>query len=86
MPLDRIDQYLEEHVAFLKEQYAAEHFLASGPKVPRTGGVILSNLKDRAVLLEILKKDPFQMHDLADYRITDFIPRMVAKELEFLRD
>lgn len=40
--LEQIDAYLAEHVAFLKEQYAQGHFLASGRKVPRTGGIILA--------------------------------------------
>ncbi|MEM1217754.1 MAG: YciI family protein [Bacteroidota bacterium] len=86
VPLDQIDQYLEEHVAFLQRQYAAKHFLASGPKVPRNGGIILSNVPDQDTLLDILKEDPFQIHDLAEYRILQFIPRMVAKELAFLVD
>ena len=40
--LEAIDQHLEAHVAFLKEQYAKGLFIASGRKVPRSGGVILA--------------------------------------------
>ena len=44
VPLDRIDEELNNHVEFLKEQYALGNFQASGRKVPRTGGNnIISN-------------------------------------------
>lgn len=37
-PLSEVDQHLEAHVAYLKQQYGDGHFIASGRKVPRTGG------------------------------------------------
>ena len=48
--LQQIDKELNNHVRYLKAQYAAGNFLASGRKVPRTGGVILSQMKDRIEL------------------------------------
>ena len=41
-PLNEIDAHLEAHRRFLDEGYAAGYFLVSGPRVPRTGGVILA--------------------------------------------
>ncbi|MEJ8555185.1 YciI family protein [Tepidibacter sp. Z1-5] len=35
--LDIVESYLQEHVDYLKEQYAKGFFIASGRKVPRTG-------------------------------------------------
>ncbi|MEM1119399.1 MAG: YciI family protein [Bacteroidota bacterium] len=84
--LKRVDEYLEEHVNYLKEQYENDMFIASGRKVPRTGGVILSKTDDRKKLLEILEKDPFKINDLANYNITEFIPSMTSKMFENLKE
>ena len=84
VPLSLVDQHLEAHVTYLKEQYAAGHFLASGKKVPRTGGMILARAADRNSIDEILKQDPFYQHQLADYQITEFVPGMAVEQLQFL--
>lgn len=74
-PLNAIEIQLEAHRSFLDEQYANEVFLASGPKNPRDGGVILvSGRVSRAELDAILARDPFYQHGLAAYRITEFAP------------
>lgn len=39
---EKIEPELDAHVEFLEENYASGHFIASGPKVPRTGGVIVA--------------------------------------------
>ena len=41
-PLAETDALIPAHIAWLERQYAAGHFLASGRRVPRVGGVILS--------------------------------------------
>ena len=41
-PLAEIDRLMDDHVAWLKGHYAAGLFIASGRRVPRTGGVILA--------------------------------------------
>ncbi|MDW7694696.1 YciI family protein [Flammeovirgaceae bacterium SG7u.111] len=84
VPIERVEEELANHVSYLKEQYALGTFHASGRKVPRTGGVILSQLKDKEQQQEALEKDPFYIHELADYSITEFIPTMTSKELECL--
>ena len=84
--LSKIDKYLDEHIEYLKQQYANDKFVASGKKIPRTGGVILSQLKDKNHLLEILEQDPFKINDLAEYEIVEFIPSMTSKGFEILKD
>lgn len=73
-PIETVDQYLASHRSFLEEGYKKDFFIASGPKNPRTGGIILSQLTDRSQLEAILKNDPFQLHDVADYAIVEFEP------------
>lgn len=83
-PLEEVEKHLEAHVEYLKKQYAANSFIASGRKVPRTGGVILSKLEDRDTLEKILEEDPFKIHGIADYEIIEFIPTMMEKGYENL--
>lgn len=82
--LEAIDKELNNHIAFLKEQYAQGHFLASGRKIPRTGGIILATTKDKEELNKILEQDPFKQNNLADYEVTEFIPTMTNENLKFL--
>jgi uncharacterized protein YciI len=85
-PLEEVDALIEEHVAYLKEQYALGSFLASGRKVPRTGGVILARGASREEIETIINLDPFYRHGVAEYEITEFSPAMTSQELEFLRE
>ena len=84
VPLETVDRFLEQHVAYLNEQYQLGNFHAFGRKVPRDGGVILSLVSDKNELLQILAKDPFKMNDLADYELTEFMPSKTCDELAFL--
>lgn len=72
--LELIDQYLAEHRVFLDHGYKNNYFITSGPKNPRTGGIIISQLTDIKQLEDILNKDPFKIHDIADYKIIEFMP------------
>lgn len=85
VPLEKVDHYLEAHIEYLKVQYAAGNFIASGRKVPRTGGVILSNLKDKSTLQEVLNQDPFSINDLAEYDVIEFVPSMTSEAFEILK-
>ena len=79
--LDDISLHLDEHVTFLEQNYAAGHFIASGPKVPRTGGVIIATAETRTSLEGLIETDPFKKHDLARYTVTEFLPSMMAEKL-----
>ncbi|MTI40749.1 YciI family protein [Fulvivirga lutimaris] len=82
--LEKVDQHLTAHVEFLNEQYELGNFIASGPKVPRTGGIILSNVDSRSELEKIIEKDPFKINGLAGYELIEFIPSKTSDELKFL--
>ena len=85
-PLDTVDRHLPEHKDFLLEQYAKGVFIASGRKIPRTGGIILARAESRKELLMILEKDPFIKDGIADYEITQFAPSLIAEGLEALKE
>ena len=44
-PLDEVEEFLEKHIDFLNQYYTKGHFIASGRKNPRTGGIILMRAK-----------------------------------------
>ncbi len=83
-PLSAIDVHVEEHRRFLDRHYAAGNFLASGAKIPRTGGVILAHRLSRAELDAVLAEDPFKRERLADYEVIEFRPSKFAPGLESL--
>ena len=80
--LARIDARLREHMGFLKMHYASGHFLVSGRKIPRDGGIILAVGKDREEVEVIAQQDPFVMHDLADVRVIEFRASQRAENVQ----
>lgn len=82
--LEKVDQFLNAHIEFLNEQYELGHFLASGRKIPRTGGIILSKVENKSKLEKIIEKDPFKINELADYELIEFVPSKTCDELKFL--
>jgi uncharacterized protein YciI len=73
--LSRIDALLDAHMKFIDAQYDAGLFLASGPKAPRVGGIILAKGSDLGAIKVVLREDPFMIEGVADYSITAFLPR-----------
>ncbi|HEX6364416.1 MAG TPA: YciI family protein [Albitalea sp.] len=84
-PLDEIDALMQPHVAWLRRHYASGLFIASGRRVPRTGGVILARSGDRAALDRALADDPFVTHHAASVEVIEFTPSMTARGAEALK-
>jgi uncharacterized protein YciI len=70
--LAEIDANMAAHVHFLNKYYAAGHFLVSGRKIPRDGGIIVAMAKSRPQIEAIIREDPFIERGLADFRIIQF--------------
>ena len=82
VPLAEIDAHMAAHVKFLKKYYASGHFLVSGRKIPREGGIILAVGKTRQEIEAIVKEDPFHKHGLADFRIIEFRASQKAGDIQ----
>jgi uncharacterized protein YciI len=80
--LVEIDAHMAAHVNFLKKHYAAGHFLVSGRKIPRDGGIILAVGKSRADIQAIVEEDPFHKLGLADFRIIEFRASQRADDIQ----
>ena len=79
--LSQIDAAMKPHVAWIRRQYAAGTFIASGRKVPRDGGIILATSSDRAALEATVREDPFVARGLADVRLIEFRASQRADDL-----
>ena len=73
-PLDAVDALLPEHRLWLSEQFASGRFLASGPQVPREGGVVIARAESREELLAVIATDPFHRAGIATYSVVEFRP------------
>ena len=82
--MSEVDKYLEAHIEYLNKYYELGIFIASGRKVPRTGGIILAQAESRSELETILNNDPFKINNLANYELTEFVPTKTIPELAFL--
>ena len=82
---EEADRHMEAHIAWVKEGYDKGWFIASGRKVPRTGGLILAKGCERAEMEAFVAADPFAVHGIADYEITEVALTTVADGLEGLR-
>ena len=80
--MSEVERFLEPHRAFLDQHMARGVLIASGPKVPRDGGVILANGISRAELEELIKQDPFWIQEIAHFRITEFTVTKQAAQIK----
>jgi uncharacterized protein YciI len=72
-PIEDIEAKTVEHREWLDIHVASGLIIAAGPMVPRTGGILVVRGGGAKEDLEaLLKDDPFQIHGLADYKITEF--------------
>ena len=81
-PLTQVDAQMKPHMAFLNKHYASGHFLVSGRKIPRDGGIILAVGKSREEIEAIAAQDPFCQKGLADFRVIEFRVSQRAEDVE----
>jgi uncharacterized protein YciI len=81
-PLEQVDAQMKPHMAFLKKHYASGHFLVSGRKIPRDGGIILAVGKSREEIEAIAAQDPFCQKGVADFRVIEFRVSQRAEDVE----
>ena len=79
--LEEIDAHMRAHMAFIDKYYASGHFLVSGRKIPRDGGIILAVGKSREEVEAIIEEDPFHAHGLADFRVIEFRASQKADDM-----
>jgi uncharacterized protein YciI len=83
-PLEKIDAIMGDHMKFLRKYYKLNTFIASGRKVPRTGGIILVLTKSQEEVEKIINEDPFVTNKLAEYSIIEFKTSQLHPDLKDL--
>ncbi|OBV28898.1 hypothetical protein BKN38_09085 [Helicobacter sp. CLO-3] len=76
-----IEANLQNHRAYLAKGYEAGFLLASGPKNPRVGGVIIGRFDDLAQAKAFAANDPFAIKNIATHTITEFSPVLHASDI-----
>jgi uncharacterized protein YciI len=84
-PLDEVDHLLAQHSAYLERNYSAGHFLVSGRRVPRTGGVILAHGSTIEEIEALVSTDPFITEGVATSEVIEFEPGRWADDFGHLR-
>ena len=80
--LEDIDAHMKAHMRYLKAHYASGHFLVSGRKIPRDGGIILAVGKNREEIESIAAQDPFVANGLAEARVIEFRASQRAPDID----
>jgi len=83
IPAEQLGEITVEHRAFLAGGYQQGMLLFSGPKVPRTGGIIVARAATADAVTAFFANDPYQLHGVATYQFIEFNPVL---NQEFLTD
>ncbi len=79
--LDKIDEVLFLHRKFLQEGYDKNILLFSGPRNPRTGGIVAARGSSIDEIKNFFSNDPYALKSMASYEIIEFDP---VKHQDFL--
>jgi uncharacterized protein YciI len=80
--LKQIDAQMRAHMRFVNTHYTSGHFIVSGRKVPRDGGIIVAVGSSRQEIESIARQDPFVVNGLAEVRVTEFRASQRAKDIQ----
>jgi uncharacterized protein YciI len=73
-PIEKIEEVRPKHREFLQIGYDIGFLLFSGPKNPRTGGIITARAESLEELKLLFSKDPYQINNMANYEYIEFDP------------
>ncbi|ADG41384.1 MULTISPECIES: YciI family protein [Leuconostoc] len=80
-PISDVEHYLPAHVEYLDKHYKSGHFMMSGRKEPRTGGMIIAQAESLDELTKIYHTDPFFINNIASFNVINFVPSKWAEKL-----
>lgn len=79
--LTAVDAVMPAHLEWLDQHYRSGLFLASGRRVPRTGGVVLAQ-GELAAVEAAVAADPFTTEGVARSTIIEFAPSRFGGPLD----
>lgn len=82
VPVEQLADVLPAHRAFLQTGYDKGILLLSGPKEPRTGGLVVARSESLEDLREFFSHDPYYLTKLVVHTFTEFNPVLRQTWLE----
>ena len=83
-PLERMEQTVDRHRAYLRGLRERRKLVASGPLSPRTGGALLLRPDDDAELSRLLADDPYAQEGLVEHTVYRWAPNIGVEGLDGL--
>jgi len=80
-PIAEVEHFLPAHIEYLDKYYKSGHFIMSGRKEPRTGGMIVAQAESLEELTQIYNTDPFFTNNIASFNVTYFVPSKWAEQM-----
>lgn len=80
-PIPEMDRVGPEHRAYLGEIFKKGLLVASGPLVPRTGGILWMRAHSREEIERIVAEDPYARAKIARFEILEFDPKTLLPSL-----
>jgi uncharacterized protein YciI len=74
VPVEQLADILPAHRAFLQTGYEKGILLLSGPKEPRTGGLVVARSESLEALQVFFSHDPYHLKNVATHSFTEFNP------------
>ncbi len=74
VPLETVLANTDDHRAYLRSLHAQGNLVASGPFVPRTGGMLIMAGRDLEAIAALTRDDPFHSRKIARYEIREWAP------------
>ncbi|WP_067477654.1 YciI family protein [Actinomadura hibisca] len=68
-PLERIDELLPEHRAWVEAAFERGDLLFGGRREPRTGGFVVTPHTDLDDVQKLLRGDPLVRHGVAEWQV-----------------
>ena len=71
-PISREEAVVAEHLAFVDRCYHEGKFVASGPRQPFTGGLIIAHGDSEDEVRALMQEDPFVRDGVSQYEFMHF--------------
>lgn len=81
VPLERIQELTPSHREHLAEYYRRGLLLFSGPRVPRTGGILVARAESEDAINAMIDADPYKLNQAALYEVIEMNPVLWAEDL-----
>ena len=78
-PIEEIEKHLEPHMDYIHAGRDKGYFISWGPKVPRSGGLIIAQAETREEIEAFAATDPFIVEGVSNMAITEFVARREIK-------